>query len=378
VIRNLGQGTIKDLLKFDFKKLVAISITLWLTAILTKVFQNGLSFGLDYGVFQPDGAHYYFRTLTFLTQSDLSAAQTVAAWYQEHGVKLKMIDPITLLPEYNSVWYLSAPRILYPILSIPFVHLFGAYGMLIIPSLSLLGIFLIINWISLKYRMPMIGILLNFVLAASITVGRWFFSNITDGLLAFLIGLYALLIVRRKDFSPLKFYSFLIVLVALSSATRFSFPIWFFLGLASVIYKNYREAFVLWFSSILGLIPLLFLGVGSAVLPAENGSSWILKLAHIPVQSGKVLFFELAQHIILDKILLVFLLMGCWSAWKVRGTPSGLNATAVLLGVLVIGSINGTVGVNFRYHLPVIVFFAVAIFEYLKRYQGNSQSDFEC
>ena len=40
---------------------------------------------------------------------------------------------------------------------------------------------------------------------------------------------------------------------------------------------------------------------------------------------------------------------------------------AVAVGVLSIGFINGTVGVNFRYQLPVIVFLAWAIFEYLEQ-----------
>jgi len=363
MFRNIVKETVNYFQKSNFRHLALISILFWLMAILTKTFQNGLSFGLDYGAFQPDGAHYYFRTLSFLSASDLSAAQSVADWYEQHGVKLNAIDPNTLLPEYNTVWYLSAPRILYPIASIPFVIIFGAYGMLVVPSLSLLGILLTVNWMSLKYQMPVIGIIINFALVASITIGRWFFSNITDGLLAFLVGFYALLTIYREQLSQRIYLCIMVLLVTLSSATRFSFPIWLFLGFALLLHKKYRETIILWTSSFIGLVPLIFLGIGPAILPSENGSSWVSKASHIPVQSAKVLFIEVAQLLILDKSLLLLIIIGTYCAWKERRSLPGLQVIAVIFGVLVIGFINGTIGVNFRYQLPVLAFLALAIFE---------------
>ena len=116
----------------------AALIFTWAISVIARLKFNGLAYGFDYGLYQPDGMHYTFRTLTFLGNSDLVSAQMVSDWYSTHGFKISQINPSDLLPENNRVWGVISPRILYPVLSVPFVALLGIPGMLAIPALSFL------------------------------------------------------------------------------------------------------------------------------------------------------------------------------------------------------------------------------------------------
>ncbi len=361
-------------IKLRFNLSVWLVIAMWIVILMSKYFMNGLSFGFDYGVFQPDGANYYYRTLTFLNIDPYSAANKVADWYLTNGFKHNVIDPMTLLPENNPVWYLSAPRVVYPFLSMPFVYFFGAYGMLVIPSIALLGLMLTVNWIAWRYRSVSIGFLFNFVLTASPTVSRWFIADITDGLLAFLVGLFAIICIKRLEISKVTNLILTAILILISSATRFSLPIWISIAIAFLLLKLYAEAITIFVTSVVGAIPLLYFGVNSAILPSSNSQSLVSKFVELPINSFKVFSVEFIQLLILDKLFLVTILVGIYAAWKLRKTFAGLIVLSVFMGVLLIGFINGTLGVNFRYQLPLLVFLFWATIEWLdfKKFQDNS------
>ena len=356
---------ISRLLTMSFGKSLLLIVTFWTVALVTRYFTNGISFGFDYGVFQPDGSNYYFRTLTFLGYTNDAASRVVSDWYLVHGFKHNVIDPSTLLPENNPVWYLSAPRVIYPALSVPFVYLLGATGMLIIPALSLLGIMITINWIAWRYRSSVLGLLFNFALISSPTVSRWFIANITDGLLAFLIGLYPLIYLNKSRMSLKVQDALIISLILISSATRFSLPIWFCIGLLLLMTKEVRGSIVVFVTALAGSVPLLIYGVNSAILPGAESQSLLDKLIIFPVNSFKVSLVEVAQLVVLDKILLLILAVGLFAAFETRKVFSGRIAFFVLLGVAIIGFLNGTLGVNFRYQLPIIVFLFWAIAEWV-------------
>ena len=46
---------------------------------------NGLIYGLDFGLFHPDGKLYTFKTLTLLGKSELEAGALVSDWYSTHA-----------------------------------------------------------------------------------------------------------------------------------------------------------------------------------------------------------------------------------------------------------------------------------------------------
>ena len=121
-----------------------------LIAVLSRLFFNGLVFRFDYGLYQPDGAHYTFRTLLFLGHSQNDAANLVVDWYKKFSVDTKGLRVSDLLPSTNPLWNLSVPRFIYPALSMLPVYLLGIPGMLVIPILSLLALILAIQVIAFR------------------------------------------------------------------------------------------------------------------------------------------------------------------------------------------------------------------------------------
>lgn len=331
--------------------------------MLTRLIYNGPILGFDYAIYQPDGANYTFRTLSFLTENNLDAANKVSAWYALHGFKHNIIDPNTLLPENSPVWHLSAPRVLYPILSIPFVAIFGIPGMLVIPALALLGILIIIHLIGESVERSELALLFNLIIVSSSTVSRWFVANLTDSLLAFLIGLIVIVEIRAKKLRT--WIPLMVVIILLASVTRFSIPIFLALGFSYVLLREIPKALTFFCAGACGALPLLFFDSTSAVLPSSNGESIFSKLFNLPLQSSKVLVVEIGQLVVLDRIFFILVVLSLFFAFQLRGRVAILTF-GVFAGVLAVSFINGTLGVNFRYQLPLITFMGWGFISYLK------------
>ena len=331
--------------------------------LITRLKFNGPVLGFDYSLYQPDGANYTFRALSFVSNNQMDAANRVSEWYAIHGYKHNIINPATLLPENNPVWYLSAPRVLYPLLSAPFVAAIGIPGMLVIPSLALLGLMWIHHEIGRLFGRPELSLLFNIAIASSVTVSRWFIANLTDGLLAFLVGLIILVEIRvRKQWV---WITLVIIIVTFSSATRFSVPIFLSLSVGYFILREVTKAMAILISGICGGIPLLFFQATSAVLPAGSSTSFLAKLIDLPLQSLKVIVVEIAELIVLDRVFIILILFSLFCGYQLRGKV-GLLTYFVLIGVLTIGFINGTLGVNFRYQLPLIPFMGWCSINYMR------------
>jgi hypothetical protein len=72
----------------------------------------------------------------------------------------------------------------------------------------------------------------------------------------------------------------------------------------------------------------------------------------------KITFWEFAQLAVLDRVLLAMLVLAVAISMLTWREINSQFYIAVLLSVLFIGAINGTIGVNFRYQLPVLGFMA--------------------
>ena len=325
-----------------------------LTAIISRLKFNGLVLDFDYGIYQPDGSHYTYRTLTFLGVDSNSAAERVVNWYQVHGIKHNVFLPSFLTPETSGGWSLSAPRVLYPFLSVPFVYLFGIPGMLVIPAASLaLLVFCIYRISELKGKQP-IGFLLVLVLCTSPTVLRWMIANITDSLLAALFAVVALLLMSKTTLQY--WYWGMSFLIVSTSITRFSLPIW--IGIAVVLWTNRMRSQSLWVFvlSAISFLPTFLYMPSNAILPANAEEGVLTKLVLLFKSFFRVGFIEVAQLGALDRILLALLVIALAISLRYPREIASKYFLAVLLAVWAIGAINGTLGVNFRYQMPLLGF----------------------
>ncbi len=344
---------------------VTILIVTWAVSVIARLKFNGLSYGFDYGLYQPDGMHYTFRTLTFLGNSELTSAQMVSDWYATHGVKLSQINPSDLLPENNRVWGVISPRILYPLLSVPFVAVFGITGMIAISAISFLVLLLTIYSLGRKFGQESLAMVIAFLLTASVTTTRWMISNCTDALLVG-VGCFAVLIIISELSDNLKMLLLTSVSV-LGVLTRFSLPIWIAISVVMLSYRKVRIGISVVVSSSLATIPTFLSRPTDAVLPGTQDLSGFGKLIALPTSFVRVAFIEFAQLAALDRILLLFLVSAFIIALLRTREIENRYFLSVAFAVFSIGAINGVLGVNFRYQLPLLPFMAWTVLAFVSK-----------
>ena len=326
----------------------------WLMALVSKLEYNGLVYGLDFGLYHPDGALYTFRTFMLLGHTQLDSGTLVSQWYQNHALKGNFFTPQSLFFENNSNWLIYKSRILYPLFSVPFVAIFGIPGMLAVPAISLLILMIVTLIIAHKYQIPIVGLVLAIAFSLSSSITRWMFSNITDGLLVAILSIVVLLLLLN-NWTWLNFCS-LLICVILTGLTRFSFFLW--IAVAIVLYFNNRKLLSLMIVGIssLFIVPVFVNNLGYAVLPSSGNVSILHKIAKFPSSMLKVGIVEIAEIAILDRLLLIMLALSIILSLKFRKELSSQFFLFILLSLWITGSINGTLGVNFRYQLPILPF----------------------
>ena len=330
------------------------TIAIWSSALLSKLLYNGLVYGFDYGLFHPDGALYTFRTLLWSGYSEFEAGKIVSEWYDSKSFKAKYEGP-ELYYSTNSMWDQYSSRVLYPLLSIPFVKLLGPSGMLVIPSMTFLFVLLAISRIAIKSEQKLLGFMAIFLITMSTTTSRWMFANTSDGLLLAFTTLIILICHANPDLN-LKKSGMLLLLFAVvgSSLTRFSLLTWVAIGFVFLLRGRWKEFTVITFTALLGALPVFLNPFFDSVLPGYGEKSFLEKTWIYPVNLVKVTFVELGQLFVLDRVLLVLLVVTILLALTNLKTISSQMFLATLVAVWLTGAINGVLGVNFRYQLPVI------------------------
>ena len=347
---------------------LALIAIFWALITMVKLRYNGLVFGFDYGNYQPDGAHYTYRTLTFLGKSPSEASGEVAQWYSNHAFKMSNLNADSLIPSNNPVWGLVSSRVLYPLLSIPFVYLLGIPGMLVIPALSLLIMMIAIYFLGSHYNHSKLGLILAIGITLSPTILRWMIVNCTDSLLA---GLFSIVVLVLTKTSHLRQLIFLVLLCGLTSATRICLPIWISISFIFWLKKNRKSSVLLFICSFLFSLPALLTQPKNAILPGAGNIGFFPKLLVIPMSFIKIAFYEILELIVLDRILLIFLGISLYYGLTNLHRNSTRFFLATLLSVWALAAINGTVGTNFRYELPLIPFASWLLFDNYNRREIN-------
>lgn len=333
----------------------------WFIALISKLKFNGLVYGLDFGLLHPDGKLYAFRTLTMLGKTELEAGQLVSNWYSMSAFKLNSFQPESLFYEVHPLWQLYKPRVLYPLLSTPFVALLGPKGMLVIPAISMLVLLLTIQIIGTKLENRIPAFIFAGLISISPVVNRWMFANVTDGLLTAVTCLFliALLYLRNQN----KFLLVVGAIITFGSFTRTSVLEWLSICVAIFLFKQKRNSLILGIVTVILFIPSAFRNLGEGILPNEKSASSLQIPFKFAESMVRVAFYEIAQLAVLDRLLLS-LLVFCFIASVMRfSLKSSKLFLLVGLSLWVTGAVNGTVGVNFRYQLPILPFMAYILVE---------------
>jgi hypothetical protein len=191
-------------------------------------------------------------------------------------------------------------------------------------------------------------------------------ANITDSLLAALFGVVALIL--SGNLSKKAWYLSIGILILLTSSTRFCLPIWIAISIVYFLNKMPSRGNVVLLLSSLSFIPTYLFMPENAVLPGSVASSGNQKVVELVYSFFKVGFIELAQLAALDRTLLILLIISLLlSIMNVKQMSSQFFIT-ILISVWFIGAINGTLGVNFRYQLPLLAFACWAITSNLSQF----------
>ena len=342
--------------RIQTKKIVfyLLFVSIVFVSALSRLLFNGLYFNFDFGLYQPDGAHYLYRTLVFLGQDSISASNQATDWYRLNGYKNNIFDPGILRPENFQLWGLVSPRLLYPLLSIPFVWLMGAPGMLVVPMMSYLVLCIICYRITLKYSSQFSALLLVFAVTISPTVLRWMISNITDGLLCALFAVVAYIL--TIEMSSMKFRIWLVLLILATSLTRFCIPVWIAISVILFINRQRQNSLLVLAVSATLSVPVFLSAPDNALLPGSNPATFWQKVTGLTTSFFRVGFYEIAELAALDRVLLALLSLAVIASIHSVGRIESQYFLGVLLAVWLIGAINGTIGVNFRYQMPVLGF----------------------
>lgn len=335
-------------------------LVLGLIAIAAKYKYNGLVFGFDYGIYQQDGKYYTYMTLDFINNDPKQSAQSVINWYASHSYKGNIFQISDLISKESQVYQLTYHRVLYSFLSVPFVYLFGIPGMIVVPAISFLCLLLLVQKISNNYNLVYVGVCICIILSTSPTVIRWMIWNGTDALLAGLFSYVALLLYNLHIKPDQKIFQ-LFLLIFLTTATRFS--LFFWVAIAIIIYfkqKKFLALMIILMSSLCSL-PALFSSLGISILPAEENQTILEKISKIPLSFIKVVSIDIAQLAVLDRLFLIYLVVGLFISLRYLKNVASQYFIAVLLAGYLLGAINGILGVNFRYQMPAIPFCAWSI-----------------
>lgn len=338
-----------------------IILCIGIISCVVRIRWQGLIYNFDFGIYQPDGAHYTFQTLRFLGHTPQEANKLVFNWYSAHSAKDLTFTNSSLLPNNNSVWGLVAPRILYPVLSMPFVSILGISGMMIIPCASFILLLLIIGKVGLSLEKPKLAILLIVLYSSSPTVLRWMISNCTDSLLTFLFAWAAAVLFfwrgTKRDLITI------FLLVILTGLTRFSITIW--VPIVTTLFFHRRvnkiKALLLLLTSLAVFIPTLLF---SFKVPGESSSEQVTaNFGRMVLNLCKVFIFEIGELVVLDRIFIMLLIAAVFfSILNWRRFTSGLFLASAT-GVCALTLINPVLGVNFRYQLPIISIMAILLLE---------------
>jgi len=222
-LRRLSSGGSKSFL------VISLLVIFWALAVASRLLWNGDVYGLDFRTYHPDGVCYSKFAFDFAGESERGIKE-INETYQRIG------SPSGGLPSSTDEARLSCTgigleaRVLYPLLSAPFVKIFGLPGMLVIPALSWLWTILVPVGLLVRRGQYLGPAIAGGLAIASVTVSRWGVANIVDPLL---MALVASTLLFLPIFRPPRKWDILgLALLAVAGAlTRQSFPIWIAIAL---------------------------------------------------------------------------------------------------------------------------------------------------
>lgn len=353
--------TYRELLRSPRVLVVIVAIVaFWLVAVLGRFLWNGYVYELAYTLWYPDGVNYSYRAFLAGGIEPEVATKWLNDMYPDRSTPIPPGTPPSL-EIVNS-------RVMYVVLSAPFVWLFGVNGLLFAPALGLLAATLIPATMLIRRGYLLWAFVGSALLLSSTTMLRWSVANLTEGVL---IGVVAMLLPFLPWTGAKLRPHALVVLSLLSiavSLTRQSLPILVSLTVFPLFahWLSHRKVQTAWLQATVAVsLPAIVVFVltfpreANYLLPIAhdsgglNGLDPLSRIIDLAVSAVRLTVIEFGQLAILDRALLLLLVLS--TASLVRKPLSSL--AAAWIGIAVAGTFLtawvGASGVNFRYSMPL-------------------------
>ena len=369
-------------------------LTFLALSIATRLFYNGEILGLDYNLHYPDGVCYTAHAYEFAGLSPEAAWQQTITDYKGVDARYERLQEEMRPQSCQSV----QARVLYPLLSAPFVSQFHLSGMLIIPILAVLLSFLFLFATLRRMRTSELSVFIGLAtLATSSSLLRWNIASLPESLLLLWTSIstyvvFGFLSKKKTRTDVTLFLIAIFTLVLLSALTKRSAHFWTILfATILVIFFNKRQEIARRTLLAISAIVIIFTWIVDrsvgAILGGQN-SLWIattttscLKGETIYADPGNVasaiscndltssaienmwsfIINEIGQLAVLDKSLFLLcgiLIIGTLLNWKSVG-PAGQIALLVALLTFGATTLNATLGLNFRLMTPALSYLII-------------------
>jgi hypothetical protein len=359
----------------------------------------GEKYGLNYGLYHPDSICYAKMAAEYANIKLSDLQQELSLAYSDNT-----LSKIGLL-NCTSV----SARVLYPILSAPFVRLIGLEGMLVVPIFSYLLALLLLARSIYKSRISINStlIVISFVLMST-TISRWFIASLVDPLLITLNWGLLYLLINYKVFTNYRKLFLLCLIIIAMSLTKRSLHLVLICALVCLllIYRSRdsqsREYSTKKVIGVLILLPITMDFIVGRIAGRQNGlrivnefqacikgqtrqlcqsvvgvdapertptkfdiiQDTVITGSHIIL---RYIFVSIAQIFVIDLPLAVTLIFWLYFTPRMYRNLTTLNAFALFSPILIIlvSSFNGTIGLNFRFELACFFPIYVALGQFL-------------
>jgi hypothetical protein len=213
---------------------------------------------------------------------------------------------------------------------------------------------LIIAKIGLTLQKPLSTLVVVFLLSSSTTVLRWMLANTTDALLTGIFALVAFILFKKL--TTVGWYVYIGILIVLSGVTRISLLFWLGIGLVLFLNNSKTKGIYTALLSIVVVLPTIMSHSGNSFLAVEGDRPFLEKLFLYPFYLIKVTIYEFAQLFVFDKILFFMCIFSVYFSVRAFEKISSKYLLIMFTAGFLTGALNGNVGVNFRYQLPILVF----------------------
>lgn len=349
----------------------------WITLAAAFAVAGVVFFGFGFryhNSWESDSYYYTTLTLTKLGHSLPDATARVAAWFGVPRFATPAGHGFLLNPQYKP---LLTARVLYPLLSAPFVGVFGIGGMWVVPVAS--AAYVVWGTMRLLSRVFRPELALAATLALLVSVGFWRYltSAMTEGLATALVT--GILLLLPLDGAPRRRWgargaaigvAALMILLGLTRQAQLV-PMgmlalaWLSATLRERSWRNAWLPFAAW-----GLAAFAVSTVATQLFAAYDPTHNFLavnglkRLSQVPGALpgilGRILHSELANYFTVDVLtLILYALAIALVGWRWRSTPAALFVGALLPSAAV--AFGDGVPTAWRYYAPMLPVVALAV-----------------